>query len=78
MEKIINNFKFIKTSIKDVCNSQKNIDNRDDNINRLIINYYNEVKELLIANKNKLDKIAKELMNKKILFQDDIKEIITG
>ena len=38
--------------------------------------YYNKAKDILFNNKEKLDKLAKELMNKKVLLQEDIKEIL--
>ena len=61
-----------------VFSSEKAVATRDNNISAIITEYYNEVKELIIANKNKLDRLAKELMDKKILFKDDIKEIMTS
>ena len=51
--------------------------NKDIDINKLITEYYNKAKEILIANKDKLDKLANELNKKKILFQDDIRNIIS-
>lgn len=56
--------------------SEKVKQSKDDNINKLITNYYNEVKEMLIKNRPTLDKLAKALKKKKILFQDEIEEII--
>ena len=38
--------------------------------------YYNKAKEIIFNNKAKLEMIAKELMNKKVLLQDDIKRIM--
>ena len=56
-------------------NSERVKDNKDQNINRLMKEYYNEVKGLLINNKDKLDTLANELMKKKILFKDEINDI---
>ena len=58
--------------------SEKVKQSKDDNINRLMDNYYQEVKELLIANKEKLDRLAIEFAKKKIIFQDEINQIIAG
>ena len=38
--------------------------------------YYNKAKDILFKNKDKLDNLAKELMNKKVLLQEDISKII--
>ena len=38
--------------------------------------YYNKAKAILIDNKNKLDKLANELKDKKVLLQNDINNII--
>ena len=46
------------------------------NTNILITNMYNEVKEILITNRKYLDDLAFALNEKKILFEDDIKEIM--
>ena len=56
--------------------SEKVKEAKDNNINKLIYDYYNKAKEILIANKKKLDSLAKELCDKKILFQDDIDIIL--
>ena len=44
--------------------SEKVKQSKDDNINKLITNYYNEVKEILIKNRPTLDKLAKALKKK--------------
>ena len=49
---------------------------KDQNINTLIHKYYNKSKEILINNKDKLEKLANTLHTKKILFQDEIQSII--
>ena len=38
--------------------------------------YYNKAKDIIFKNKDKLDKLSLELMNKKVLLQEDIKTII--
>ena len=48
---------------------------KDNNTNILMAKYYNEVKELLIDNRNKLDILAYKLKEKKIMFQDEIEDI---
>lgn len=53
-------------------------ESKASNTMNLMNKYYNEVKEMLIANKRILDKLANELNNKKILFQDEIRNIIKG
>lgn len=56
--------------------SEKVKQSKDDNITKLMNAYYNKAKEILIKNKNKLDILAHTLKNKKILFQDEIQNII--
>ena len=56
--------------------SEKVIQSKDNKVNEIITKYYNEVKELLIANREKLDKLAHTLNERKILFQDEIREIL--
>lgn len=55
--------------------SEKVKANKSDNINNIISQYYNEVKTMLINNRHKLDVLAKELKDKKILFKDEIEYI---
>ena len=55
--------------------SEKVKDNKSRNINKLIDSYYREVKDMLINNRHKLDALANELKNRKILFKDEIKYI---
>lgn len=57
--------------------SEKVKQTKDDNINKLITTYYNEVKEILIKNRILLDKLAKVLEKKKILFEDELVSIIS-
>ena len=58
--------------------SEKVKESKACNTMMLLNNYYNEVKEMIIKNRNILDKLANELNNKKILFQDEIKYIINN
>ena len=51
---------------------------KDENINNIIQRYYNQAKEILIKNNTKLDKLANILHTKKILFQDEIQNIINN
>lgn len=50
--------------------------NKETSVNKLVKDYYNEVKNLLIEKRNILDELALKLNNKKILFQDEIRSII--
>ena len=50
--------------------------NKDINISELVEKYYYEVKELLIQNRKALDTLAKELFDKKILFQSEIRNLL--
>lgn len=56
--------------------SEKVKESKDIEINTLITKYYNKARELLIENRDRLDRLALELKNKKILFQDEIEDII--
>ena len=56
--------------------SEKVKENKLENINKSVEKYYIKAKEILIENKSKLDKLAIELKNKKILFQEEIQNII--
>lgn len=55
--------------------SEKVKQSKDDEVNKLMTNYYNEVKGLLIQNRHILDTLATELNKKKILFKDEIESI---
>jgi len=46
-----------------------------DNVNIIISEYYNEVKEMLCENRHILDRLANELKKKKILFKEEIEDI---
>ena len=58
--------------------SEKVKENKLENINKSVEKYYIKAKEILIENKSKLDKLAIELKNKKILFQEEIQNIINN
>ncbi len=58
--------------------SEKVKESKAYNTMKLLNDYYHEVKEILIQNRNILDKLANELNNKKILFQDEIKKIVSN
>ena len=58
--------------------SERVKDSKYSNINNLINSYYNEVKNMLIDNRSKLDALAYELKDKKILFKDEIKLICSN
>lgn len=38
--------------------------------------YYNKAKDIIFNNKDKLDMLANELMDKKVLLQEDINKVI--
>ena len=50
----------------------------DNNINKMIRDYYLEVRNILIKKRDLLDQLACELNNKKILFQDEIRCLINS
>lgn len=56
--------------------SEKVKQSKDEQINKLITDYYHKTKELLIENKSKLNALALALKDKKILFQDEIEKIL--
>lgn len=58
--------------------SEKIKTNKGDKIIELMDKYYQEVKEILIENRDKLDKLAKELNKRKILFQNGIEDIVNN
>ena len=53
-------------------------ESKANNTMKLLSEYYNDVKTMIINNRNILDKLADTLNNKKILFQDEIENIIKG
>jgi len=58
--------------------SEKVKENKLENINKSVEKYYIKAKEILIENKSKLDNLAIELKAKKILFQEEIQNIINN
>lgn len=58
------------------CHSDKLIQSKNDRVIELLTKYYNKVKEKLIANRHILDHLATKLEEKKILFQDEIRNTI--
>lgn len=58
--------------------SEKVKQTKDRNINMLIQKYYIQAKEVLIQNRSKLDSLANSLKKKKILFKDEILDIINN
>ena len=58
--------------------SERVKESKDNEVNMLIAKYYNKSRELLIKNRDKLNRLALELKNKKILFQDEIEDIINS
>ena len=78
-ERFVNDYCFIdfNSNIRNEdIQSEKVKQNRDENINKIIAEYYLKAKELLIANKSKLELLAIELTKKKILFKNEIQDII--
>ena len=58
--------------------SEKVKTNKDDRINHLITRYYLKAKTILEENRQKLDILATILNKKKILFQDEITDILNN
>ncbi len=56
--------------------SERAKENKETSVNKLIKDYYNEVKRVLIEKRDRLDELASRLNNKKILFQDEIRNIV--
>ena len=53
-------------------------ESKGKNTAKLLNDYYNEVKMIIVNNRKILDKLARVLNDKKILFQDEIENIIRG
>ena len=53
-------------------------ESKGKNTAKLLNDYYNEVKMIIVDNRKILDKLANVLNDKKILFQDEIENIIKG
>lgn len=60
----------------DNTSSEETKKTKDSTVSNLLNKYYIEVKELLIANRDKLDKLANSLSDKKILFKSDIDALL--
>ena len=56
--------------------SEKVKQSKDDNINKLMDKYYLKAKEILLKNLNKLGVLAYALRDKKILFHEEIEELL--
>ena len=48
----------------------------DSEVKRIVDNAYDRTKNLLLEKKEQLEKIAKKLLEKEILFQNDLEELI--
>jgi cell division protease FtsH len=48
----------------------------DQEVSTLIEGAYKRAKELLIAHRDKLDQLAKKLLDKEVIFKDDLEEIL--
>ena len=65
--------------IRDTIEQSERVkESKDNKVNELITKYYNKSRELLIKNRDKLDRLAITLKDKKILFQDEIEDIINS
>ena len=65
--------------IRDTIEQSERVkESKDNKVNELITKYYNKSRELLINNRDKLDRLAITLKDKKILFQDEIEDIINS
>jgi ATP-dependent metalloprotease FtsH len=48
----------------------------DEEVSKIIERAYDKARELLTANKEKLDALAKKLLDKEVIFKDDLEEIL--
>jgi ATP-dependent metalloprotease FtsH len=48
----------------------------DEEVSKLIEKAYEKAKELLSANKDKLDRLSQRLLEKEVIFKDDLEEIL--
>ncbi len=48
----------------------------DEEVSKLIERAYEKAKDLLMANKDKLDTLAKKLLEKEVIFKDDLLEVL--
>jgi len=56
--------------------SDSTADKIDSEVKRIVDNAYDRTKNLLLEKKEQLEKIAKKLLEKEILFQNDLEELI--
>lgn len=78
-DNIINDFcsnEFLSRLRNNYKYSQMASEFSDNKVSNLITSNYEEVKKLLISNRNKLDLLANTLVEKKILFEQDIQKLI--
>jgi cell division protease FtsH len=45
-------------------------------VSKIIEKAYEKAKEILSANKDKLDRLAQRLLEKEVIFKDDLEEIL--
>ncbi|MBL7929151.1 MAG: ATP-dependent zinc metalloprotease FtsH [Bacteroidia bacterium] len=55
--------------------SEKTAELIDEEVGKLIDSAYNKTKTLLLSNKEKLDKLANRLLEKEVIFKEDLEEI---
>jgi cell division protease FtsH len=48
----------------------------DEEVSKIIEKAYERAKDLLMKNKEKLDQLAKKLLDKEVIFKDDLEEIL--
>jgi cell division protease FtsH len=48
----------------------------DEEVSKIIEKAYQKARELLTTNKEKLDALAKKLLDKEVIFKDDLEEIL--
>ena len=56
--------------------SESTAEKIDSEVKRIVDNAYNRTKKLLVEKKDQLEKIAKKLLEKEILFQNDMENLI--
>ena len=55
--------------------SEKTAELIDQRVRELIDDVYNQAKQILLDNREKLDKLAKILIDKEVIFREDVEEI---
>ena len=60
----------------DQCPSNGVLDRRDSRVAAEIEHYYAQTKEIIVANRSKLDKLTARLIEEKTLLGDQVQEII--